>query len=110
MINLLVDEGYAFDYLSILQVKQNNNCRNNYEQVYQSIMSQIPNMSQILESQEYQQMIQANQLTFELVDKARYGDNQITAKQVDEANMLRYNCKCKLQQRFFNTEVTESKT
>ncbi len=110
MINLLVDEAYAFDYLSILQVKKNNNCKNNYDQVCEHLQLQVPNIDQILASQEYQNMIKANQITFQLVDDVRYNKQDVTAKQVDDANMFRYQCKCELQSKFFKNKVTESKT
>ena len=53
-------------------------------------------------------MIEANQITFNAVEKARY--ESITAKEVDEANMLRYKRKLELQKKFFDNIVTETKT
>jgi hypothetical protein len=53
-------------------------------------------------------MIEANQITFDAVEKARYGE--ITAKEVDQANMLRYQKKCELQKKFFNSNMKEVKT
>jgi len=65
-------------------------------------------MAEIIHSKEYQHMIQANQITFDAVEKARYGS--ITAKEVDDANMLRYNKKCELQKKFFNSKIKEFKS
>ena len=65
-------------------------------------------MSEIIRSKEYQNMIEANQITFNAVEKARY--ESITAKEVDEANMLRYKRKLELQKKFFDNIVTETKT
>ena len=112
MINLLVDEGYAFDYLSILHVKKNINqqVESSWKDCFFYIQNQIgeKKMYQIIHSKEYQEMIEANQITFDAVEKARYGE--ITAKEVDEANMLRYEKKCELQKKFFNYNMKEIKT
>lgn len=112
MINLLVDEAYAFDYLSILHIKKNINpdSQSNWQDCFYYIEKQLgkEKMSEIIHSKEYQEMIEANQITFDAVEKARYGS--ITAKEVDDANMLRYNRKCQLQKRFFSTTIKEFKS
>jgi hypothetical protein len=112
MINLKVDEAYAFDYLSILDIKKqmNKDCYNNWQICYTYIESQL-NKDQMLEitnSEEYKNMIQTNKITFDAVEKARYGN--ITAKEVDEANMLRHKRKLELQAKFFNNNLIEYKT
>ena len=53
-------------------------------------------------------MIAINQKTFDAVEKARYGE--ISAKEVDSANMERYYAKVNLQNKFFSNKVTEQKT
>lgn len=112
MINLQVDEAYAFDYLSILHVKKsiNNNVEPAWKDCFLHIQNQIgfPKMEQIINSKEYQNMIEANQITFNAVEKARY--QNISAKEVDEANMLRYKRKIELQKKFFNNNLIETKT
>ena len=112
MINLLVDEAYAFDYLSILHIKKNINpqSQSNWENCLSYIQNQLgkEKMAQIINSKEYLNMIEANQITFDAVEKARYGS--ITAKEVDDANMLRYNIKCQLQKVFFDSNMKEMKT
>jgi len=112
MINLSVDEAYAFDYLSILHVKKelNSKLTNNWQYCFSSIENQVGKdlINIIINSNEYSNMIKANQITFDAVEKARYGS--ITAKEVDEANMLRYKRKLELQAKFFNNELSESKT
>jgi hypothetical protein len=112
MINLIVDEAYAFDYLSILEIKKNLNISNaeNWRNCFISIQNQIgiDLMNLIINSQEYKKMIQANQITFDAVEKARYGS--ITAKEVDEANMLRHKRKIELQAKFFKKSLLEQKT
>lgn len=114
MINLLVDECYAFDYLSILQVKRNLDQSKNSEQwkqCYEYLKSQLGDekFTEIIQSLEYNNLYKSNLLTFDAVEKARSG-GQITAKEVDDCNMNRFNCKTKLQQRFFpETKLVEKK-
>jgi hypothetical protein len=112
MITLKVDEAYAFDYLSILHVKKelNSQLTPTWQDCLTHIEQQVSSdlMNQILASDEYKNMIEANQITFNAVEKARYGS--ITAKEVDEANMLRYKRKLELQAKFFNNKLTEIKT
>jgi hypothetical protein len=112
MITLLVDEAYAFDYLSILHVKKsvNQQVESSWKECFDYIKNQIgENMMQdIINSKEYHGMIEANQITFDAVEKARYGE--ITAKEVDNTNMLRYQRKLELQAKFFNNILTEVKT
>lgn len=112
MINLKVDEAYAFDYLSILDIKKrmNEDCHNNWQGCYTYIESQLnkDQMLQIINSEEYKNMVQTNKVTFDAVEKARYGN--ITAKEVDEANMLRHKRKLELQVKFFDNNLMEYKT
>ena len=114
MINLLVDECYAFDYLSILQVKRNldqNNNSEQWKQCYEYIKSQLGDekFTQVIQSLEYNNLYKSNLLTFDAVAKARSGGS-VSAKEVDECNMNRYNCKIKLQQAFFpDSKLVEKK-
>ena len=52
-------------------------------------------------------MVEVNKKTFNAVEKARYGD--ISAKEVDNCNMERYNAKKDFQNTFFG-DLVESKT
>jgi hypothetical protein len=104
MISLLVDECFALDYLSILQVKKDKDSKNHgaWHECRSYLESQMSNKFQdILESKEYADLYDANLKTFEAVAKARSGGN-VTAKEVDDCNMLRYNCKVALQTKFFS--------
>lgn len=112
MISLLVDECFALDYLSILQVKKDKDSKN-YEAWYECrsyLEGQLPDSLQgILESEEYENLYEANLQTFDAVGRARSGGD-VTAKEVDDCNMLRYNCKVALQSKFFPTsEMREVK-
>jgi hypothetical protein len=111
MINLLVDEAYAFDYLSILSIKKNINsdCYDNWVNCYSYIENQLGKnkMIEIINSTEYTALAQANQITFDAVEKAK--NNLITAKEVNEANMLRYIKKVELQSKFPTNQIIEKK-
>ena len=114
MINILVDEGYAYDFLAILDVKNTKNLKNAYDnwRLCQNVLEYQVGKElhqKILSSQEYKNLYTVNEETFDAVEKARYGT--ITAKEVDNLNMKRYYCKLDLQNKFFpSTKASESKT
>ena len=82
----------------------------NWQNCFDYLKSQLPNdvFNSIINSQEYTHMIAINKKTFDAVEQARYG--QITAKEVDKANMERYHAKINLQNKFFFNKTTEEKT
>jgi hypothetical protein len=113
MIKLLVDEGYAFDYLAILEVKKNNNP--DQTDVWMNcsayLSGQFPQdfWDDLISSKEYEEMVSVNQKTFDAVDQARYG--KITAKEVDDCNMERFNVKQRFRNKFFlESDQLEFKT
>lgn len=113
MITLKVDEGYAFDYLAILEVKKNNNPDQTqiWLECCEYLSSQFSKYfwDNLISSKEYEDMVKVNQKTFKAVDKARYG--KITAKEVDDCNMDRYNAKQEFRNKFFpESQSTEFKT
>jgi len=113
MITIKVDEGYAYDYLAILDVKRRkgvSSSEKNFKISFSHIESQIGAdlHNQIYNSDEYLKLTTVNSETFDAVEKARYGS--ISAKEVDELNMKRYYCKIALQNRFFSSEILEQKT
>jgi hypothetical protein len=116
MINLPVDEAYAFDYLSILYVKNKQNKNN---KTIQSIINFCENeikkqigqflWDKIILSKEFNNMVLVNTEVFFAVEKARY--ETISAKEVDEYNMKRFLAKNELQKMFFpNKDITEWKS
>lgn len=115
MINLLVDEAYAFDYLSILLIKSEKNnflgqSFNNWKKCYDYLKTQINNddlWNTIISSQEFKNMKTANLKTFDAVDKAK--TNDVTAKDVDFCNYQRHIAKEKFQKTFFNKQLSEQK-
>jgi hypothetical protein len=116
MIKISLDEGYVFDILSILQIKMSKTSPDNLQKISSSfwsmkeeILKEIgqENFQKIISSQEYDDLLQANLLTFNLVDEVKHDDG--LAKQVDKANYQRYLCKTNLQKKFFNNQVSEVK-
>ena len=106
MLYLKVDEGYAFDYLSILHVKNKkiNSEKTSilYTSCHINLEKQINDnklWSKIISSEEYIKLIYSNLKTFNAVEQARYGT--ITAKEVDDLNMERFYAKKQLQDKFF---------
>lgn len=109
MISIIVDEAYAYDYLCILSVKENN--WEYHDSTYNIIKLQVGEKLhyEIIASEEYAKLWEANRKTFDAVEQARYHD--ISAKEVDECNMERYRCKIALQNKFFpQKKVEETKT
>lgn len=115
MIAILVDEGYAYDYLSILYVKndliKNPKTKDAQKACEEYISNQVgeDKHAKIISSNEFKNMYEVNLKTFNAVEKARYG--KISAKEVDNLNMDRYKMKILLQNKFFpGIEVSESKS
>jgi hypothetical protein len=111
MINLKVDEAYAFDYLSILYVKKNYSkaALDSWFYCGYYLEEQIGSdlYKRIINSDEYKSMIEANQQTFNMVDLAK--EDKCTARDVDKCNYERYKAKINLQKAFFNQTVSEFK-
>ena len=111
MINLLVDEAYAFDYLSILEVKKQKSSISNdaWAKCYAYLQNQFDNEKwlHMMHSKEYENMIKANESTFDAVDKAK--NNEVTAQYVDNCNYQRHVAKRNFQKKFFNSELSELK-
>lgn len=109
MIKLPVDEAYAFDYLAILTIKNDSIMQIFVREVLEEQLS-YNTVNNIINSPEYNDILKANKLVFDCVERARYNPESITAKELDDANMERYYAKKALQARFFYTNLTEKKT
>ena len=111
MINLLVDEAYAFDYLSILDVKRKKKSENydTWVNCYKYLKAQFDDDKwlSMIYSEEYKNMIKANELTFDAVDKAK--NNEVTAQHVDYCNYQRHAAKQNFQKKFFTSDLSELK-
>lgn len=111
MIKINVDEGYAFDYQAILEVKHKRGL------IGPEMVSLIANditqnigwgkYREIIYSQEYLQLLDVNERVFKAVDRAK--KDEVLASSVDSLNYERYICKKNLQEKFFNTELKEKK-
>ncbi len=114
MINLSVDEAYAFDYLSILEVKKKNSQKDydNYINTSNFISNQIGNdlFNTIVQSVSYRDLIKTNKQIYDLIDLIRKDEIELDAKVIDQANTDRYNLKKSLQHVFFKTDLFELKT
>jgi hypothetical protein len=113
MITLQVDEAYAFDYLSILEVKNNlypsEAKTRNFLDCKDFLLKQLRNFEIVYASKEYKNLYDINKKTFELVGLVRKNSLDVTAKQVDDANMERFYRKKDLQEAFFTNTLVEEK-
>jgi deoxyribodipyrimidine photolyase-like uncharacterized protein len=120
MVTISVDEGYAFDILSIFQVKIHN-CtdkvkleasKRGFSILYEELKDQLgqDKLSEIIYSKEYDDLYTENQTTFVLVDAIRASNENSIGKDIDLNNLRRFECKRKLQSKFFNTDMVETKT
>lgn len=111
MIKITVDEAYAFDYYSILELKYSNGhipesyLEKTKQDLYTGIGTELTH--KILHSTQYKNLKHANWLTFEAVDKAKI--DEVTASYVDKCNYQRMLAKKDLQNTFFNTQLLETK-
>jgi hypothetical protein len=112
MLNLIVDEGYAYDFLSILHVKVIKKICD--ENLYKKYFSQIELQvgvhlhKLITNSKEYKDCIQINEDIFNMVDLAK--SDQVSASTVHNLNYKRYNAKITLQKTWFpSSQTTEAK-
>lgn len=108
MINITVDEAYAFDYLSILEVKKNNSPVQfiAYEKCRGDIARQIGEeyCEAIIGSKQYKNLFDTNKKIYDLIDDIRKG-REIFASVIDELNSLRYYHKTELQKIFFDSDM-----
>lgn len=109
----MVDEAYAFDYLSILEIKQtlypSDTKTTAYLECKNYLQNQLNNFLEIYSSDEYKNLSLINKQTFILIDQLRSGE-KISAKSIDDANMERYHKKQNLQNKFFYQKpLTEEK-
>lgn len=114
MVTLFVDEAYAFDFLSILEVKANKihtlDTQKNLSNYINAFNMQFgeKKMAEIRSSPEYAKLYEANSTTFDLVDKAK--TDSCKASDVDRANYERCKARKALQDRFFpERSITETK-
>jgi hypothetical protein len=109
MLSLIVDEGYAYDYLAILMIKKNHESLYRFTSNYLEAQVGKELHWEIITSKEFQDLVEANQKTFDAVEKAKM--NQMTAQQVNNCNVGRYVSKTALHKKYFpEKKITEVKT
>lgn len=115
MLKISLDEAYVFDLLSITQVKLEKSnsekkvkLKKSFDQLSNEIVEQIGYelFNKIIRSEEYYYLKKANEIVFDLVDRANESEiSKITA----DANYERYLKKITLQNKFFKNELIEVK-
>ena len=102
-VKLIVDEAYAFDYLSILEVKYKKTKKREQADAFvlcaANLANQLSNYYEIIDSPEYEKLVSVNELIFETIDILKKGDN--LGLTVDNLNYRRYVLKRELQEKFF---------
>jgi predicted transcriptional regulator len=113
MIHIEVDEAYAFDFLSILEIKKKNSEKdiNNFTRISNSISDQIGKelFDIIIKSSYYQSLLCTNKRIYDTIDLLRSNSIELDAKVIDDANTERFKFKKQLQSEFFNSDLVESK-
>lgn len=116
MLKISLDEAYVFDMLAVFDIKIKNlngeklaKTLDKMSDMIEEIVDQIgqDKYNQIVSSAEYKKMIDANHEVFDLIDQSKFDDG--LAKVTDNANYERHIAKMALQNRFFETELTEVK-
>jgi len=111
MVNLLVDEAFAFDYIAILKLKadkgyiKKEEIDQNFNHLKEQLGEDLFNI--IIDSEEFKKLYDANSVTFDAVDAAK--EDKLLASEVDKTNYFRMLAKKELQNNFFNTELQEVK-
>jgi len=111
MVNLLVDEAFAFDYIAILKLKADKgyidrvDIQKSFDHLEEQIGSDL--FKTILESDQFRHLYEANSVTFDAVDAAK--EDKMLASEVDKTNYFRMLAKTELQERFFDTKLQEVK-
>lgn len=113
MIQLCVDESYAFEYYCILLVKKQkigSDATVMLEQQQRDfLVKQVGQQlfDKICQSDEFKDMLDANLCTFDMVDKAKA--DIVKASEVDACSFKRKQAKDALQRAFFQTQNLEVK-
>ncbi len=119
MLKVSLDEGYAFDILSIYYVKalyaDTPERRLISMKALKTMRAELEmqigteKLESILDSFYFKDLIDANKDTFNLVEEVRKSEEGL-AKKLDTSNLRRYYCKVRLQEHFFESSPVEVKT
>jgi hypothetical protein len=112
MIKISVDEGHAFDALSIAIVKKNKNNSEinilNFLSLENEIKNQVGEIyHSIVNSNYFLNLIKINNDIFDAVDLVK--DDKILGSVVDKLNYQRFLAKKEIQTIYFNNNLSEQK-
>ena len=113
MIKVSIDESAAFDILTILLIKTKKSADMQHTRNYLNFVADIKDeiglekLYEVMNSQEFEELRKANGEVFLGVDLAK--EDKIRASTLDALNYERYLCKKKIQEKFFNGEISEKK-
>ena len=115
MVIIKVDEGYAFDFLSIIEVKKIKKLHKadqQYEFYSKSIKNQLDEklFDKIIKSSDYNLLLKSNTIIYDTLEEIRLDNSKIPAKVIDNLNTDRYSAKILLQKKFFNVNIMELKS
>jgi translation elongation factor P/translation initiation factor 5A len=116
MLKITLDEGYIFDILAVINVKIGQSSGfvktklvNSFTDLSSEIKDQIGEIkfNKIIISDEYKDLFQTNKEVFHLIDLAK--QDKVLASEVQVSNHKRFLAKSKLQNKFFDGEISEVK-
>lgn len=116
-LKITLDAGYCFDLMSIAEIKsyrmddleKRKIVIKSIENLWNELEKQMGfnKLLLIYQSKEYGNLYDVNNKTWDAVEKAER--NEISAKEVSDLNTLRYYHKKKLQEKYFNSTLSEQK-
>jgi hypothetical protein len=111
-VNLKVPAAFAFDYLSILQVKaykiNTDETWDNFDRTYLNLLNELGELATtVYRSEEYTRLRTINAKIFDLVDEIKKIPTD--ARVVDENNYLRAKIKKEIQDKYFGGGSVETK-
>lgn len=118
LINLPIDCGFAFDFLSILETKKyridDEKNEQNYNYYKKVIKDQIDvkfpdKFGAVMGSDEYKALFMTNLEIFDIIEQQRSGKKR-PLKVADDLNLRRFDLKKQIMAKFFGGEVIETKT
>lgn len=116
MINLPISAGYAFDHLSINEVKLSKSNSDNCAALQKicnfyanNLAEQIGDRTfkEIINSSEYLALKETNKILFETIENCK--NYEVSARTVDLLNHKRWQLKSQLQKKFFGDGIGEIK-
>jgi hypothetical protein len=113
MLNLPVDEAYAFDYLAILLVKGAHGLDTQHE--HEGCRRQLAHQMEwrqfagVCASEEFHALVRVNEALYQACERLRSG-HPVTTAEMDRLNLQRWEAKQLLQRLWFASPLQELKT